>query len=233
MTSENARADPQSRLVFVPPRLRMYRLAAREHCHELRNLAGTSLGPLHRLDAIQNRVAILAGEPSEHRLRLRLSGKRSCQVVGHADRRGASVGSLPTSVGLCALDLGDSRTLHPALADQPLGECRVPLRPAAPCPHRRETLKVRSLVAAANLTVDPPETDRLLEGLVVGEARRRGSALLGEYEHDARPVGVVAPEPLTPCARVRDNQFAVLTADPVLLASLGGPRGCSRTQQPR
>src|SRR5213083_2184501 len=146
----------------------MYGLAAREHRHELRDLAGTSLGPLHRLDAMQNRVAILAGEPSEHRLRLRFSRKRSCQVLGHAGRRGASVGSLPTSVGLCALDLGDSRSLHPALADQPLGECRVPLRPAAPCPPRRETLKVRSLVAAANLTVDPPETDRLLEGLAVG-----------------------------------------------------------------
>jgi len=35
---------------------------------------------------------------------------------------------------------------------------------------------------------------------------------------------VVAPEPLTPRVRIRDNQFAVLTADPVLLASLGGPR---------
>ena len=34
---------------------------------------------------------------------------------------------------------------------------------------------------------------------------------------------MAAPEPLTPRARVRDNQFAVLTADPVLLASLGGP----------
>jgi hypothetical protein len=81
-------------------------------------------------------------------------------------------------------------------------------------------LKVRSLVAAANLTVDPPETERLLEGLVVGEAGRRGSALLREYEQDARPIGVVAPEPLTPRPRVRDNQFAVLTADPVLLAAL-------------
>src|SRR5213592_5034816 len=89
MTSENARADPESWLVFVPPRLRMYRLAAREHRHELRDLAGTSLGPLHRLDAMQNRVAILAGEPSEHRHRLRFSRKRSCQVVGHAGRRGA------------------------------------------------------------------------------------------------------------------------------------------------
>jgi len=35
---------------------------------------------------------------------------------------------------------------------------------------------------------------------------------------------VVAREPLTPRARVKDNQFAVLTADPVLLASLGRPR---------
>src|SRR3954452_12057321 len=145
MTSENARADPQSWLVFVPPRLRMYRLAAREHRHELRNLSGTSLGPLHRVDAMQNRVAILAGEPSEHRLRLRFSRKRSCQVVGHADRRGAGVGSLPAPVGLCALDLGNSRSLHPALGDQPLSDCRVPLRPAAPFPPWRETLKVRSL----------------------------------------------------------------------------------------
>src|SRR6476646_7742256 len=148
----------------------MYRLAAREHRHELRNLASASLGPLHRLDAMQNRVAILAGEPSEHRFRLRFSRKRSCQVVGHTGRRGASVGSLPTPVGLCTLDLGDSRSLHPALVDQPLGECRVALRPAAPWPPWREALKVRSLVAAANLAVDPAETDRLLEGLVVGEA---------------------------------------------------------------
>ena len=211
-------------VVFVPPRPRMYRLTARQHRHELRDLAGTSLGALHRLDAMQNRVAILAREPSEHRLRLRFSRKRSCQVFGHAGRRGADVGSIPTPVGLCALDLGDSRSLHPALADQLLGECRVALRPAAPCPPRGETLKVRLLVAAAKLTVDPPETDRLLEGLVVGEARRRGRALLRQYKHDARPIGVVADEPLTPRARVRDNQFAVLTADPVLLASLGGAR---------
>jgi len=34
---------------------------------------------------------------------------------------------------------------------------------------------------------------------------------------------MVAPEPVTPRARVRDNQVAVLTADPVLLASPGGP----------
>jgi hypothetical protein len=79
-------------------------------------------------------------------------------------------------------------------------------------------------VAAANLTVDPPKTDRLVESLVVGEACRRGRALLREYEQDARPIGAVAIEPLTPRARVRDNQFAVLTADPVLLASLGGTR---------
>ena len=235
MTSENARADHESWLVFVPPRLRMYRLAAREHRHELRDLASTSLGALHRLDAMQNRVAILAGEPTEHRLRRRFSLKRSCQVVGHAGLRGASVGGLPTPVGRCALDLGDPRSLHPAFADQPLGECRVPLRPAAPWPPWRETLKVRSLVAAANLTVDPPEADRLLEGLVVGEARRRearrrGRALLRQYEHDARPIGVVAPEPLTPRARVRDNQFAVLTADPVTSSIARWAQSRSRTQ---
>jgi RimJ/RimL family protein N-acetyltransferase len=34
---------------------------------------------------------------------------------------------------------------------------------------------------------------------------------------------VVAPEPFTPRARVTDKQFSVLAADPVLLASLGGP----------
>jgi len=198
----------------------VYRLAAREHRHELLNLASTTLGPLHRLNAMQNRVAILPGEPAEHRLRFRFSRKRSCQVVGHARRRGTGVGSRPTTVGLRALDLGDSRRLHPALAGQPLGERRVPLRPAAPCPSRSETLKVRSLVAAADLAVDPAETDRLLEGLVVGEARRRGSALLRKYEHDAGRIGVVAREPFTPSVRVRDHQFATLTADPVLLASV-------------
>src|SRR5204863_4744781 len=74
-------------------------------------------------------------------------------------------------------------------------------------------------VAPADLTIDPPETDRLLEGLVVGEACRRGSALLRKYEHDAGPIGVIEPKPLTPSARARDNQFSAFTADRVLLAS--------------
>src|SRR4029077_7605023 len=209
---------PASWWIFLRLPLRMYRLAAREHRHELLNFASTSLRPFNGLDAMENRVAVLAGEPCEHRLRLRLSRKRSCQVVGHVRGRGTGVGSPPTTVSLRALDLGDSGRLHPALADQPLGEPRIPLRPAAPRPSWRETLEVRALVAAADLAVDPPETDRLLEGLVLGEARRGGSALLRQYEHDAGPIGVVASEPLTPSAHVRDHQLAAFTADRVLLA---------------
>src|SRR5438309_9975123 len=99
MTPEDERQRlalmPASWSVSLGPALRMYRLAAREHGHELLDLASTSLGPLHRLDAMQNRVAILPGEPAEHRLRFRFSRKRSCQVVGHARRRGTGVGSRP------------------------------------------------------------------------------------------------------------------------------------------
>src|SRR5207244_11613258 len=123
-------------------------------------------------------AAVSAAAESSHSIRSRSTRKPSPQALGLSARRAATSASPPTSVPLRALALGDSQSLHPAVADQPLGECRFPLRPAAPCPPRRETLKVRSLVAAANLTVDPPETDRLLEGLAVGEARRRGRGLL-------------------------------------------------------
>src|SRR5436190_8561132 len=185
MTPEDERQRlalmPASWSVSLGPALWMYRLAAREHGHELLNPASTSLGPLHRLDTMQNRVAILAGELSEHHPRIRFSRKRSCQIVGHARRRGTGVGSSPPTVGLCVLDLGDSRRVHPALADQPLGERRVALRPAAPRPSWRETLEVRSLVAAADVTIHPPKRHRLLGGLVVDAAGRRGSALLSKY----------------------------------------------------
>src|SRR5436190_15582496 len=191
----------------------MYRLAAREHRHELLNPARSSFGSLHRLDAMQDRIAILAREPLEHRLRVRLSRKRSRQVGRHARRRGARISDLPPAVGFCALNFGDPRPLHPALADQPLREHRVALRPAAPRPPRRETLEVRSFIAAASLAVDPPEADRLLESLVVAEARRRGRALLREHEHYAGPIGMVVSEPFAPGPRVRYDQFPELTAD--------------------
>src|SRR4051812_27365951 len=217
----------RKRLALIParaesprPPLRMQGLAAREHRHELLNLARPSFGSLHRLDAMQDRIAILAREPLEHRLGVRLGRKRSRQVGRHVRPRGARISHLPSALGLRTLNFGDPGRLHPALADQPLREHRVPLRPAAPRPPRRETLEVRSFIAAANLAINPSEADRFLESLVVAEARRRGRALFREHEHYAGVIGMVVSEPIAPRPDVRDDQFPKLTADSVGLATM-------------
>jgi len=77
------------------------------------------------------------------------------------------------------------------------------MRPSAT---RREPLLVRHVVAPADLSVDPPVTQRLLERVVVGEARRLDRSLLREDDPDAVRLGVICAEPFAPRLGVADDQ---------------------------
>jgi hypothetical protein len=50
-------------------------------------------------------------------------------------------------------------------------------------------------------------TERLIEGLGIGEARGLGGPLLGEQEPDAGGITVVYGEPAAPRVGVRDDQL--------------------------
>src|SRR5689334_14102814 len=67
-------------MIYRSALLRVDRLAAGEHRHELLDPPRARLCSLGGLDPIQDRVAVLAVEGCEHRLRLRLSRKGVGQV---------------------------------------------------------------------------------------------------------------------------------------------------------
>src|SRR3954469_2309993 len=100
--------------------------------------------------------------------------------------------------------------MHPALGEQPFGDRRIPLRPSAAPPPRREALPVGCLVTTPDLAVDPAVAQRLLERLRVGEAGRLGSALLGKYEPHAGRLVIVPTEPFPPGASIRHQQLRQL-----------------------
>src|SRR5215211_2230141 len=192
--------------------LRVRRLAAREHRDELLDPPRTRVGSLRRRHAIEDRVAVLLREVLEEGLRLRLGGQRGREIRRHLDRRRPGVGGLPASVALRTLDLRETGRMHAALGGQTFRNPDVPLRPRAALSPRREPLLVRRLVAAANLAVDPPVAERLVERLVVREARRRLRALLREDEPDAVHVGVMLRQPLAPRRGVAHDQLRLLGA---------------------
>src|SRR6058998_791405 len=97
--------------------------------------------------------------------------------------------------------------MHPPLGEQALGLVGVSLRPGAPPAARRESLLVGRLVAAAGLAVDPAVTERLLERLVVAEARRLRRALLREHQPDAVRLGVMPAQPPAPRPLIGHNQL--------------------------
>ena len=70
---------------------------------------------------------------------------------------------------------------------------------------------VRRVVAAPHLPVDPAVAERLLERVVVGEARRLERALLREDEPDALGLRVMLAQPRAPGGGVAHDQFGIGT----------------------
>ena len=131
---------------------------------------------------------------------------------------GPGVRGRPATVLLRALHLGDAGRMHAPFGREPLGDAGVPLRPGAALAAGREALTVRGLVPAAYLAVDPAVTERLLERLVVRQARRLERPLLGEHEPDAALLGVIRGEPAPPRRGVENDQLRRLAQAAMIAA---------------
>src|SRR5206468_10450301 len=108
------------------------------------------------------------------------------------------ISARPAAVGLGPLDLGRPGRVHPTGGAQALDPPDVALRPVAPRPAGREPLEIGRLVPAPVLPVDPSVGDGLLDRRLVGQARRPGRPLLGQYEPDAVRFAVMLAEPGPP-----------------------------------
>src|SRR4051794_5292460 len=146
--------------LYVRVHLGVKLLPRLEHLDELREPPRPRLGPLGVLQAIEDRVAVLAVQAGEERLRPRSRVELAPEVVGDGHRRLPGVGRRPAAVGLRGLGLGQAARAHPALGDQPLGLLAVDLRPLAARRARAEALQEPLLVQRLAPAVDPPEADR-------------------------------------------------------------------------
>src|SRR5436190_18371952 len=92
---------------------------------------GTRLRALQGLQAVNEGVALPAGERVEEGSGLRLPGQRGGQIGGYLGGALAGVGPLPPAVSLRGVDPPQARLLHPSFRDQLLASCAVALRPRA------------------------------------------------------------------------------------------------------
>ena len=79
--------------------------------------------------------------------------------------------------------------------------------------------RIGALVATAQLAVDPPVAERLVERLLVGQRGRLGRALLGEHELDPDTIALVLAQPRAPGGGVGEEQFTELICHPHSFAS--------------
>src|SRR5947207_4065375 len=173
---------PRRRGLYRLLLLRVDRLASSEHGHELVDSPGARVGPLGGTQPIQDRIPVLAAEGLEHRLRLPVGCQSRSELRRHLDLGRTAVRGFPPTVRLGSLHLGDPRGMHASLSEKALGLVGVPFRPGAPPAARRESLPVGSVVAAADLSVDPAVTERFVQSLVVGATGWLRRALLLEHQ---------------------------------------------------
>lgn len=79
----------------------------------------------------------------------------------------------PCAVALCLFDLRQTGRPHPLVANQPVDPCLVYTRPFAFRFARREPHLEPALAGLSRRTVDLAETQRILDGLFVGQEAAR------------------------------------------------------------
>ena len=136
----------------------------------------------------------------------------------------------PGHFGLFGWTRGHSRLGHPSVGHKPGKPAQVDLRPCAAGTPRRETLTPGLVVDSLDLPVNPPETQRLLDGFDVGHARLAGMGLVVREPQLLLP-GVVALEPSAPeCARdrMKTGLTGTTTGPPIRSPSSPRPAGRAR-----
>ena len=103
-------------------------------------------------------------------------------------------------------NLGEARSPHPSLRDQPLGDPDIPLRPGSTRSPRREPHHPGLGVAPASLPIDPAVAERLLQRCRMGETGALRSLASKDEPNSARR-RVVRFKPGTPGHGVSDQQL--------------------------
>src|SRR5690606_15616983 len=152
-----------------PQRNSVEGLAALHHLHKAASVASARLRTLGLRDAEDERRAVLRGERREER------GCRGARVerglyLGWYRGVLLTVGGIPASVCLRAVDLGLAGGPHPLLRGEPGHVVLIDLRPRAPCAAGCVRLQAVVLVERAGLPVDPPEAQGDVQRLLAGDA---------------------------------------------------------------
>ena len=129
-----------------PRSLSVERLSLAQHRDEALDPLGAGLGSLGLVDAVEERVAVLAPQRREELACGGVAVELALEVLGHGGPALRRIGGLPAPVGLGGLHLVQAGRAHPPLGDQPLGLLAVDLRPPAPRPAGGEALEEEVLV---------------------------------------------------------------------------------------
>ena len=114
--------------------------AALKHGDEMGDLAGARFGRLQRADAVENGVAIGAGEACEKGRRFRIGVQRLEEIGGRFGFAGGRIGRLPAGVRLGELDLSEARGPQPAFGQKLGRAAAIERRPLAARFAGRETM---------------------------------------------------------------------------------------------
>ena len=193
--------------------------------HVLSDLAGARLRLLDRADAVEDGVAARAVEVGEGRCRGWRRVERGLEVVGHGGVRLAGVGGIPSTVGLRRVDLTPAGRAHPLRVDEARRPLGVDLRPGAALDAAGEPLPEVRVVVPRLLPVDPPEAQRFVDRVAVGDGVDTAALLGDQQPHTGRRV-VVGLEPRAPRGGGPARQEVVLLRhDPSFADALGVPDG--------
>lgn len=127
-------------------------------------------------------------------------GERSCEIVGHFEPLGR-VEDLPVTVLLGLLNRGDPGLCHPACCGETGDPRLVGGRPWAGWLAGGEVQLAAVVVEPSGGTVHPPETQCLLDGLIIGKVDVSGLRAPGN-QPAATGGGVVLLEPAAPCSGI-------------------------------
>ena len=182
-------------------------VASGQHVHELLDTPGAGIRSLCAGDPVHDGVSVGACELLEYRPCMRLVIQGFGEVLGNFNRGLPGISSCPSPITLCLPHLVIPWRLHSTSGGQLLDDGDVPSRPLASGFSGREASAEGRRVTTTELPVNPPETDCLLERLVVRKRRRVGGTPLGQHEPHAIGVGVVSAQPGSPFPNTGDDQL--------------------------
>src|ERR1700730_14145853 len=152
----------------------MDRLAAGQHGHVLLDPLRARFRLLCIVNAIEDRVSIVAVEPLKVLFGSRLAIERGLEIFRDSRFALRRIGRLPPTVALGVLDLPQTGALHPTELDQGKRPLAIDPRPLALLAARREADQPMVGVKLVQLAVDPAVAKRAVDRLLPRDARNAG-----------------------------------------------------------